>query len=88
MIFKIHKLKGGASFGRFIYVVEYDKDLIAHEYGHYIQSQILGPLYLLVIGLPSAIWGLLYRESWKKDYYWFYTERWANKLGKTINIKI
>ncbi len=24
-----------------------------HEYGHYVDSQILGPLYLLVVGLPS-----------------------------------
>ena len=27
-----------------------------HEYGHTIQSIILGPLFLLVIGIPSCIW--------------------------------
>lgn len=29
---------------------------IKHEYGHQLQSYILGPLYLLIIGLPSGLW--------------------------------
>jgi len=29
---------------------------LVHEYGHTIQSIILGPLFLIVIGLPSSIW--------------------------------
>ena len=32
------------------------RKLIAHEYGHTIQSLFLGPFYLLVIGLPSVLW--------------------------------
>lgn len=34
-----------------------------HEYGHYIQSQKLGPLYLLMVGIPSAI-----NVKWGKDH--------------------
>lgn len=39
-----------------------------HEFGHRLQSLLLGPLYLFVIGIPSAI----SRRST------FYTERWAD----------
>ena len=30
-------------------------DLFQHEFGHYLQSQDLGPLYLMKVGFPSAI---------------------------------
>ena len=53
---------------------------LKHEQGHSKQSEILGPLYLLVIGLPSAVWNCISRYI-KVDYYSFYTEKWANKLG-------
>lgn len=33
--------------------------MLVHEYGHTIQSLLLGPLYLFVIGLPSALWAHL-----------------------------
>ena len=69
-----------------------DEETIKHEYGHQLQSYILGPLFLLVIGLPSGLWcwfiqDLINKKRKKKnkpelDYYWFYTESWANKLGK------
>jgi hypothetical protein len=39
-----------------------------HEFGHRFQSLLLGPFYLFVIGIPSAI----SRQST------FYTERWAD----------
>ena len=81
MVFRIDRLKGGLSLSRFIYVDMLNYDLIRHEYGHSKQSMILGPLYLLVIGLPSLVWAWLYKDSWKKSYYWFYTERWADYLG-------
>lgn len=60
-------------------------DLLRHEYGHTIQSMILGPLFLLVIGLPSIIWAGLfagYRQKHKVSYYAFYTERWADRISK------
>lgn len=58
-----------------------------HEYGHTLQSIILGPLFLLVIGLPSLLWCGLpcfvnYRKRKGVSYYKFYTERWANRLAK------
>lgn len=60
-----------------------------HEYGHTIQSIILGPLFLVVIGLPSCIWANIprlkrYRKKNKISYYSFYPERWANYLGEYV----
>ena len=55
-----------------------------HEWGHTRQSLMLGPLYLLVIALPSAIWCNCfrrYREEKKIDYFVLYTEKWANKCA-------
>ena len=52
-----------------------------HEFGHTIQSRILGPFYLPFIGLPSighaGAWNL-FGQEW--NYYDFYTESWANRL--------
>ena len=63
--------------------------LLVHEYGHTVQSLILGPLYLLVVGLPSVIWLRTPRLSKRRrekgsSYYAFYTERWANHLGELV----
>lgn len=82
---------GGVSLGMFIFGKDYDscrlkydvktEDVKKHEYGHALQSLILGWLYFIVIALPSVIW-LSHYEKTDKDYYWFYTEAWAEKLGK------
>jgi len=60
--------------------------LLVHEYGHTLQSLLLGPLYLPVIGLPSALWANLprCRRKWRDDvsYFRFFTERSANFLGE------
>ena len=53
-----------------------------HELGHHKQSLILGPLYLIVIGIPSLIHAWLWNPNSGKSYYDFYTEHWANKLSK------
>ena len=60
-----------------------DFDTIHHELGHSRQSLILGPLYLPVIALPSLMWHVWYYYIGKPkcSYYWFYTERWANRLA-------
>lgn len=63
--------------------------LLVHEYGHTIQSLILGPLYLIVIGIPSTLWGFLpYYNKKRKDeglsYFSFFTEKWANTLGEKV----
>lgn len=54
-----------------------------HELGHSRQSLILGWLYLPVIALPSLMWHWWYYAGKPKkvSYYWFYTERWANRLA-------
>ena len=58
-----------------------DEITIKHEMGHSMQSKKLGWLYLFVIGIPSACWNLYHRKHPEKDYYKFYTEAWADKLG-------
>jgi len=64
---------------------KWHRDYMAHEYGHTIQSHKLGPLYLLVIALPSLIWAGCferYRIKHNISYYSFYTEASADKLGR------
>ena len=63
--------------------------LLVHEYGHTIQSLILGPLYLIVIGIPSTLWGFLpslnnKRKTEGLSYFSFFTEKWANVLGEKV----
>lgn len=82
---------GGISLGMFIFMngnrdEKWVEETKVHEYGHCIQSLILGPLYLLVIGLPSFIWCnskkyKAVRKNSGKSYFEFYPERWANHLG-------
>lgn len=55
-------------------------------HGHTIQSLIFGPLYLIVMGIPSTLWGFLPYFQHKRDngvsYFSFFTERFANYLGE------
>ncbi|MBN2652010.1 MAG: hypothetical protein JXR63_06475 [Spirochaetales bacterium] len=64
---------------------KYDTKVISHEYGHCIQSFILGPLYLPLVGLPSAIQCHLSHKrggTYAANYFMRYPENWANHLGK------
>ncbi len=68
---------------------ELSQRLLIHEYGHTIQSLILGPFYLIIIGIPSTLWGFLPSLNKKRkneglSYFSFYTEKWANYLGEKI----
>jgi hypothetical protein len=63
---------------------------LSHEYGHCRQSRILGPLYLPVVGLASAVcnnlWSRLMHGGWsyEKQTAWYYSrfpEKWADRLG-------
>ena len=59
---------------------ELSSRLLVHEYGHTIQSLMLGPLYLIVIGIPSTLWGFLGGRKRRDDqipYGAFFTEKWA-----------
>lgn len=103
------KSKSSLSLGMFLFVTddpfyypqyrnEYDlesfsKMLMIHEYGHTIQSLILGSLYLFLVGIPSIAWSFLSvfvrkRERDKISYFSAYPERWANQLGEKISGEI
>lgn len=77
------RMSGGISLGNYIFVQEQvSMFTIWHELGHVKQSRLLGPLYLIFIGLPSILWaGIHDKLAPRKSYYWFYTERWADRLG-------
>ena len=80
-------MRGAVTLGDYVFVgliSEYRKT-VKHELGHTIQSKILGPLYLIVIGIPSITYcGLrrIFPSLRKKNYYNFYTERIANYLSE------
>lgn len=79
------------SLGMFVFLskVNPSNRLLAHEYGHTVQSLVLGPLFLIVIGIPSILWAGLpgfrrLRKEKQISYYAFYTERWADTWGKWV----
>lgn len=80
-------MRGAVTLGNYVFIglnSEYKKT-VKHKLGHTIQSKILGPLYLIVIGIPSITYcGLrrLFSLLRKKNYYDFYTEKWANNLSE------
>lgn len=90
----VHTIKfkniGGLSLGNYVFVQEFGSEkLVKHEYGHSRQSIYLGPLYLLVVGLPSismnTLSGIAYKFGYYKlhdNYYNRFPENWADKLGE------
>lgn len=76
--------KGNVSLGKYIFISKNSSksnNVILHECGHCIQSYKLGPLYLLVVGLPSLIHAALHKYICSnKNYYHFFIEKWTNKL--------
>ena len=82
---------GGVSIGMFIFInpahgEEWVHDTRIHEFGHCVQSLLLGPLYWVVVGLPSITWcNLPPIVRWRKEkdvsYYALYCEGWANLWG-------
>lgn len=85
------------SLGNYIFWSDSDVTVIpvrpdnkAHEYGHSIQSLVFGPLYLIVVGIPSLarnLFGILYYRltqlRWD-GYYNGYPEKWADELGRRL----
>ncbi|WP_295729679.1 FG-GAP-like repeat-containing protein [uncultured Muribaculum sp.] len=53
--------------------------LFQHEYGHYLQSQKWGPLWINAFGVPSLVSMAYDKVTGKKTHKWFYTEIDANK---------
>ena len=87
------KSGGGISLGLFIFTPDaktpnYEK-IRVHEYGHTIQSLILGPLYLPFIGIISYTWANLpYFKRLRKEkripYTACFVEAWASRLGEWV----
>ena len=84
------EMPSGISLGNYIIMNRVDLgNGFWHEYGHSVQSRKLGPLYLLVIGLPSLIGNIYDRIAHKSWTYsdrhkWYYShpwEKWADELG-------
>jgi len=88
----------GVSLGWFIFWTpsgnrfeHYVNDCRMHEHGHSKQSVMLGPLYLIIVGIPSlsrVLYSRWYRkrygQSWK-NYFNGFPENWADKLGGVID---
>ena len=90
--------QGGLSLGLFIFMKKdhprenWTYNTRIHEYGHTWQYLLLGPLYWLVIAIPSAIWCNCfdgYRKKNNVSYYKLYCEAWANHWGqKATGLKL
>ncbi len=85
---------GGLSLGLFIFMKDNHKNkewtynTRIHEYGHTWQCLFLGPLYYIVIAIPSAIWCNFFDKYRKKNnisYYKLYCEKWANDWGQKFS---
>ncbi len=85
------KYSFGVSLGKYIIFggIPTQTDIL-HEQGHQRQSQKLGWLYLIIIGLPSVcgnLWDRVAHRNWSylQRMDWYYTklpwEHWADKLG-------
>ena len=89
---RFNKNWSGVSLGDYIIFADYkyaDDNSVKHEFGHQKQSFYLGPLYLVVVGVPSVVRNVYDRfahGSWnnKERIIWSYggyPEKWADKLG-------
>lgn len=100
-----HFFNSGVSLGQFIILDDiYNQEkykigknsllklTVHHEDGHRKQSRMLGPLYLFVIGIPSALHNLYNRTLKEKmteaerieEYYNWYCEKWADQLSGIV----
>ena len=75
----------GVSLGDYIIVYGHPEaiECIPHEWGHTLQSRRLGPLYLLLVGLPSIGMNIFSRLKIMNEdrYYLRWPENWADRLG-------
>lgn len=78
--------RGSLGMGMFLFLGRDDAQVRVHEFGHSVQSLILGPLFLPIMGIPSFLWCNLppcrrLRKEKGISYYRFYPESTANYLG-------
>ncbi len=85
--------RGGMSLGLFIFTPQEEdsrtEEVRVHEYGHCIQSLLLGPLYLILIGIISYSWANIpYFRKMRREKHIPYTacfvESWASRWGEWI----
>lgn len=67
-----------------------DENTLRHETGHSVQSIYYGPLFLLIVGLPSIIlfWRKRLQNKSSSWYYEHFPENQAEKLGHTKRITL
>ena len=82
------EMPSGISLGNYIilHYKDWAEDL-HHEYGHSIDSRRWGPLYLLVVGLPSLlgnIYDSIFHKKWKysDSCEWYYNQPWEKSADK------
>ena len=87
---------GSMGLGMFIFLgrmpAHAERYILTHEYGHTLQSLMLGPLYPLAVSLPSLIWaGLPLFEKMRREkripYSRLYCEGWADRIGGRFLLK-
>ena len=94
---RLFRSLASVSLGMFIFVNEGEnprpeavRAVVSHEYGHTIQSLLLGPLYLPLVGLPSFLWCRRFtarRASYAArgiSYYSRYPEKQATRIGERV----
>lgn len=84
-------VRGSLGVGMFLFLGKCSdpSQVLVHEYGHAVQSLILGPLFLPIMGIPSFLWCNLkpckkLRKEKGVSYYTFYPESTANRLGAAV----
>lgn len=80
MFLASHSLSGEATFFA---------DLVSHEYGHKIQSKLIGPWLMIAVILPSFIHACIYSLFRLHKYYNYYSVLWestASDLGQSSGI--
>jgi hypothetical protein len=76
---------GGVSLGLFVFYFR-GSGVREHEYGHTFQSRWLGPLYLILVGIPSVsrvIYGWAYHR-FTGEYWMGYFDGWPEKQADRL----
>ena len=88
--------RSGLSLGLFIFTPDADPDyhdkVRVHEYGHCMQSIVLGP-FMLIVGILSAVWGshpyfVRMRKEKNIRYTSFFIEAWASRWGEIVTKEV